>query len=47
MKNYPAEQVILEHHPEDCCVASLAQKEFEDKDPWLFYGEDEDFINAA
>ena len=47
MKNYPVEQVILEHHPEDSCIASLVPKEFEDKDPWLFYGEDEDFINAA
>jgi len=47
MKNYPIERTTLEHQSEDSCIASLEPKKIEDKDPWLFYGEDEDFINAA
>jgi len=47
MKNYPVKRTILEPQSEDSYIASHDPKKLEDKDPWLFYGEDEDFINAA
>ena len=47
MRNFPEDRPILESQSEDSDIAWLDRKEQDDKEPWLFYGEDEDFINAA
>ena len=47
MKNNPAETPILKHQCEDSSIESIDQEKLVDQDPWLFLGEDEDFINAA
>jgi len=47
MKNFSADQPILDNQSEDSYIAWLDRKQKDDREPWLFYGEDEDFINAA
>jgi len=47
MKNNSAETPILEHQGKDSSIESIDQKKPDNQDPWLFLGEDEDFINVA
>ena len=46
MENFLENRVTLESQPKDAVPTWLNQKQCYDKEPWLFYGEDEDFINA-
>ena len=47
MRNFPADQPIIEEQSESSYAASLERKRSDDEEPWLFLGEDEDFISAA
>ena len=47
MKNHSADRPVIEHQSEDSSIEWIDQKKQDDKEPWLFFGEDEDFINAA
>ena len=47
MKNFPVNGPILDNQSEDSYIAWLDLKQQDENEPWLFYGEDEDFINAA
>ena len=47
MRNFYADRPILDDQSEDSYIAWLDRKQQDDQEPWLFYGEDEDFINAA
>ena len=47
MRNFPADQPIVEEQSEDSYAAWLERKRSDDEEPWLFLGEDEDFISAA
>ena len=47
MRNFSADRPILDDQSEDSYIEWLDRKKQDDKEPWLFYGEDEDFINAA
>jgi len=47
MRKFSADRPILDNQSEDSYIAWLARKQQDEKEPWLFYGEDEDFINAA
>ena len=47
MRNFPANQPIVEEQSEDSYAAWLEKKRSDDEEPWLFLGEDEDFISAA
>ena len=47
MRNFSADRPILNDQSKDSYVAWLDRKQQDEKEPWLFYGEDEDFINAA
>ena len=47
MRNFPTDQPIVEEQSEDSYAAWLERKRSDDKEPWLFLGEDEDFISAA
>ena len=47
MRNFSADRPILDDQSEDSYIAWLDRKQQDDQEPWLFYGEDEDFINAA
>ena len=47
MRNFRADQPIVEDQPDDSYAAWLERKRLDDEEPWLFYGEDEAFITAA
>jgi len=47
MKDLSADQPTLDNQSEDSYIAWLNQKQKDVREPWLFYGEDEDFINNA
>ena len=47
MRNFSADRPILDDQSEDSYIAWIDRKQQDDKEPWLFYGEDDDFINAA
>jgi len=47
MKNFSADRPILDNQSEDSYIALPDQTQQHDEEPWLFYGEDEDFINVA
>ena len=47
MRNFSADRPILDDQSEDSYIAWLDRKQQDDMEPWLFYGEDEDFINVA
>jgi len=47
MKDFPADRPILEDNSEDSYISWLDRKQRDDTEPWLFFGEDEDFINVA
>ena len=47
MSKFSADQPILDDQSEDSYMAWLDRKCQDDKEPWLFYGEDEDFINVV
>ena len=47
MKNFSVNGPILDNQSEDSYIAWLDLKQQDENEPWLFYGEDEDFINAA
>ena len=47
MKDFSADRPILDDQSEDSYIAWVNRKQQIEKEPWLFYGEDEDFINAA
>jgi len=47
MNNFSADQPILDDQSKDSYIAWIDRKQQDDQVPWLFYGEDEDFINGA
>jgi len=48
MKNTPITHPIPEEYSKDSYVACSEQKLLDDKEePWLFYGEDEDFVDSG
>ena len=47
MRNFPDDQPILDKQSEDPDAAVLERQRLDHEEPWLFYGEDEDFITAA
>ena len=47
MRNFRADQPIVEDQPDDSYADWLEKKRLDDEEPWLFYGEDEAFITAA
>ena len=47
MRKFPAEQPIVEDQADDSYAAWLERKRLDDEEPWLFYGEDDDFITSA
>ena len=47
MRNFRADQPIVEDQSDDSYAAWLERKRLDDEEPWLFYGEDEAFITAA
>ncbi len=47
MEKFSENQPILDDQSEDSYMAWLDRKNQDVKEPWLFYGEDEDFINVV
>jgi len=47
MTNFSKIKPIVEMHSEDSLGPLCEEKRLDPEDPWLFFGEDEDFINAA
>ena len=47
MEKFSENQPILDDQSEDSYMAWLDRKHQDVKEPWLFYGEDEDFINVV
>ena len=47
MRNFSADRPIHDDQSEDSYIAWLDRKQQDEQEPWLFYGEDEDFINAT
>ena len=45
--NFMANQPIVKDQTKDCQTYWLDSTQRDEGDPWLFYGEDEDFIDEA